>query len=54
MTASCPRCGSRVLAAGGALLEADPHPLGVLGPDGRDLPASEITYSGLDGMRGEA
>ena len=33
MTAACPLCGVRVLAG----LDAQPHPLGVLGPDGEPL-----------------
>lgn len=46
MTAACPVCGARVLAG----LDTQPHPLGVLGPDGEPLPLAEILRGRREGQ----
>jgi len=39
---TCPRCDLPVVLSPGGALEAEPHPLGVLGPDGEPLPVRAV------------
>ena len=49
MTALCPRCHAPVLPCASGALEPEPHPLGVLGPDGEPLTRREVVAGYLAG-----